>query len=598
MNQWKKMSVRLMLAMLICLVVAAGYGGEPVKAAPKLNKKNATITVGKTVKLKVKGTRKKVKWSSSNKSVATVTKNGLVKGKKAGSTTIKAKVAKKTLKCKVKVKAKKKTGGTAPQPVTVAPTGLQITGAYTTIAPGSSMQLSLTYAPANARQEAVNWYTSSRYTATVSESGLVTAQREGDVRITAELKSNDDIRATFDLHIKELTATGGAESADGGDLLLSDEGARAVFEYEISYTSPNVQTQVVDGIGTVICTWPMGTVGANTPVSVSWDLKDAYGNKVSPGSYRFQIVAAGAKITGNYFTVYARSEFGAGNGSAANPYQISNAEQLKKIVSHNKCYFIQTANFDFEYNDISPLYTNDVPFEGNYNGNGYSISNIIHNGSEDYSAIFRAIGVNGVVKNLTINNSVFSGNEYVAVIAGCNDGLIENCTLEGCSITSKSVYAGGLCGYNKGKVLSSDLSGNTILSQGASWWRSNYNGSHSYDSFSGGVCGWNEGVINNCNSKRDHISALENCVGGIAGYSKGNIIGCTIEEDTLSGDSNIGGIAGNNYGIVSGCLVNDESNLFKASYCGLGGIIGWNKGTLVNNTYYGNLAQTGRNHWD
>ena len=70
----------------------------------KLNKKKATINTGEKLQLKVEGTDQKVKWASSNKAVATVSKKGLVKGKKAGKATITATVGKKTYKCKVTVK--------------------------------------------------------------------------------------------------------------------------------------------------------------------------------------------------------------------------------------------------------------------------------------------------------------------------------------------------------------------------------------------------------------------------------------------------------------------------------------------------------------
>ena len=73
----------------------------------KLSKTKATIYVGKTVQLKVKGTKSKVKWSSSKKSVATVSSKGKVKGKKAGTATITAKVGSKKYKCKVTVKKPK-----------------------------------------------------------------------------------------------------------------------------------------------------------------------------------------------------------------------------------------------------------------------------------------------------------------------------------------------------------------------------------------------------------------------------------------------------------------------------------------------------------
>ena len=70
----------------------------------KLNRKTATIKVGKTVQLKVKGTKKKVKWSSSNTYVAKVSQKGKVVGKHAGSAKIIAKTGSKKLVCKIKVK--------------------------------------------------------------------------------------------------------------------------------------------------------------------------------------------------------------------------------------------------------------------------------------------------------------------------------------------------------------------------------------------------------------------------------------------------------------------------------------------------------------
>ena len=77
-----------------------------VKNRIYLSKKSATVYVGKSLQLKVKGTSSKVKWYSSNQSIATV-KNGKVTGKKEGSATITAKVNGKSLKCDVKVKVKR-----------------------------------------------------------------------------------------------------------------------------------------------------------------------------------------------------------------------------------------------------------------------------------------------------------------------------------------------------------------------------------------------------------------------------------------------------------------------------------------------------------
>ena len=76
-----------------------------------LNRKKATVSVGKQVKLKVRGTKKKVTWKSQKKKIATVSKKGVVKGRKAGKTNITAKVAGKKMVCKITVKPKKKATG-------------------------------------------------------------------------------------------------------------------------------------------------------------------------------------------------------------------------------------------------------------------------------------------------------------------------------------------------------------------------------------------------------------------------------------------------------------------------------------------------------
>lgn len=99
------------LAVLMAVLLLAGNlyaaDGTEAKAKIQLNKKKISLRVGKTYKLKVKGTKKKVKWTSSNKKVATVSKKGVVKAVKKGTARITAKVAKKKLHCKVTVLKKK-----------------------------------------------------------------------------------------------------------------------------------------------------------------------------------------------------------------------------------------------------------------------------------------------------------------------------------------------------------------------------------------------------------------------------------------------------------------------------------------------------------
>lgn len=103
------------IAITLCLLFSLLFPGKAVNAAPRmrLNKTAVTLIQGKTVKLRVIGTKRKVTWKSSNKKIAKVNKKGVVKALSPGKCTITAKVKGKKLKCKVtvdtveRIKAKK-----------------------------------------------------------------------------------------------------------------------------------------------------------------------------------------------------------------------------------------------------------------------------------------------------------------------------------------------------------------------------------------------------------------------------------------------------------------------------------------------------------
>ena len=121
-NLIRSIFIMLVLAISIfCMSLPAAAG------TVKLNKKKVTLTKGYTCQLKVKGTSKKVKWSSSNKSVASVSSKGLVKAKKAGTTKIKAAVkGGKTYTCKVTVKNNIFISTSKPNTVRVTGNGLNM----------------------------------------------------------------------------------------------------------------------------------------------------------------------------------------------------------------------------------------------------------------------------------------------------------------------------------------------------------------------------------------------------------------------------------------------------------------------------------------
>ena len=88
--------------------VTVQKGKVALKKLDRATAKEQTVKKGKTIKLKVSRTpvtaAGKVKWTTSNKKVAIVSKEGVVKGVKKGKATITAKVGKKKVQFKVTVK--------------------------------------------------------------------------------------------------------------------------------------------------------------------------------------------------------------------------------------------------------------------------------------------------------------------------------------------------------------------------------------------------------------------------------------------------------------------------------------------------------------
>ena len=81
-----KKSCKLLTVFLLAVTLGVFGNLESVNAKSKIKISNSkiTLTVGQSKTLKVKGTKKKPQWSSSKKSVATVSKKGKVVAKKTG----------------------------------------------------------------------------------------------------------------------------------------------------------------------------------------------------------------------------------------------------------------------------------------------------------------------------------------------------------------------------------------------------------------------------------------------------------------------------------------------------------------------------------
>ena len=100
--------LKKVVVLLLCAFVVASFTSlDAMKTCGaskiKLNKTSAFVVKGKSIQLRVKGTKAKVKWFSKSKKIAVVNRYGKVKGKSIGTVYIIAKVKGKKLKCFVRV---------------------------------------------------------------------------------------------------------------------------------------------------------------------------------------------------------------------------------------------------------------------------------------------------------------------------------------------------------------------------------------------------------------------------------------------------------------------------------------------------------------
>lgn len=134
------------------------------KSTISLNYKKATILTGETLKLSLSFNSDKVKWSSSDKTVAKVSQTGKVTAKKVGFAKITAKVNNKKYTCKIKVEKPKVYGKSF---ILAPPTKFLLNIANTTLP--------------------IEWKSKDTTIAKVSSKGVVTAVSTGVTTITAKV---------------------------------------------------------------------------------------------------------------------------------------------------------------------------------------------------------------------------------------------------------------------------------------------------------------------------------------------------------------------------------------------------------------------------
>ncbi|MDE6211461.1 MAG: hypothetical protein K2G42_05770, partial [Clostridia bacterium] len=114
-----------------------------------------------------------------------------------------------------------------------------------------------------------------------------------------------------------------------------------------------------------------------------------------------------------------------GDGTEDSPYLIKTSAQLFGMGAYADKHFALANDIALPLNsqdrpNFTPLFSDEKPFNGTFDGRGYTIKNLyIYNTDTYYTGLFASVGESGVVKNLKLADVRIFGANYVGGIAGC-----------------------------------------------------------------------------------------------------------------------------------------------------------------------------------
>ena len=177
--------------------------------APSGSKKSATVAKGKSIKLAVtvnatKKAYKKVTYKVSNKKVISVSKKGVVKGKKAGTATVKV-ISTKNKKKKASIKIKVVSGAVKTVKLNKSNLALNV---------GDSGKLSAKVTASKKAYKTLKWTTSNKKVATVTSKGVVKGIGKGTAKITAASLDGTGKKSTCTVTVSEKQVVNGIKSLE------------------------------------------------------------------------------------------------------------------------------------------------------------------------------------------------------------------------------------------------------------------------------------------------------------------------------------------------------------------------------------------------
>ena len=195
----------------------------------------------------------------------------------------------------------------------------------------------------------------------------------------------------------------------------------------------------------------------------------------------------------------------------------------------------------------TPIGNWDNAFEGTFDGQGHTISNLYVNAPEGEGVGLFGVVANAEIKNVTVNNVNVTGYSMVSAIAGAAyPAVISNCHVTGSiKLVSEWAYVGGIAGYCYYGTQVDKCS--TVATNGMGLIKSETRNAV------GGITAWlleGDHKVTNCEVKNLDLVGWTN-VGAITGFVhySNTINGCSVENVNLTktregGNPGIGLIAG------------------------------------------------------
>ncbi|AEF83957.1 GLUG domain protein [Treponema primitia ZAS-2] len=277
----------------------------------------------------------------------------------------------------------------------------------------------------------------------------------------------------------------------------------------------------------------------------------------------------------------------------------------------------QEVDLDLMGQEWTPVGDNGNRFEGTFDGDSKTISNLdINKSDSDYQGLFGFV-YSGTVKNVRIASGSVTGRENVGGVAGYNQGTITACTNTGS--VSGSNYVGGVVGHNYSSSSVTACSNTGPVSgtgenvggvvgyiEGGSVTACSNIGPVTGRDNVGGVAGVNTyrsvmgtkvaGSVTACYSTGSVTGTGENA-GGVVGRNREPLTAC-YSTGSVSGNKNVGGVAGYNAsGTITACY---STGVVKGTTDYVGGVVGYNDvgtitacystGSVSGNTYVGGVA--------